>query len=164
LSPDFLSSMGSTSIDGFGLGNPLLTGEADPGNPKKDYYPNRLVLLDEAAKTLVILLQMAPGATVEIWGHADATGEKEQNITLAQQRADFVRTHLILAGVTPDIIQTHSAGSSQPVVKTTKPEPQNRRVEIRFKPGLQPTVSQTPQTSPLIPAPRLTWPGQGEKP
>ena len=117
LSPSFLSSVGSTIIDGFGLDNPILTGETDPKNPHKDYFPNRLIILDGAAKTLTPLLQMDPGATIEIWGYTDATGAEAHNQTLGQQRADFVRSRLILDGVAPDKLQTHSAGSSQPVVR-----------------------------------------------
>ena len=164
LSPSFLSSVGSTIIDGFGLDNPILTGETDPKNPHKDYFPNRLIILDGAAKTLTPLLQMDPGATIEIWGYTDATGAEAHNQTLGQQRADFVRSRLILDGVAPDKLQTHSAGSSQPVVKTGAAEPSNRRVEIRFKPSIQSAVPQSPKISPTLPAPRLTLPGEGEKP
>lgn len=164
LSSSFLSAAGSMTIDGFGLDNPVLTGESDPKNPRKDYYPNRLVLLDGLAKTLPILLQMDPGATVEIWGHTDATGTEAHNAVLGLQRAQFVKTYLILAGVAPDKLKALSAGSGQPVVKTRAADPHNRRVEIRFKPSGLPAAPQNPATSPTIPVPQLFLPGEGEKP
>jgi outer membrane protein OmpA-like peptidoglycan-associated protein len=113
--------IGSGTLDGFALNSATLT----------TTHKTRLTGL---AISLKDLLRSYPGGSIQITGHTDATGEETFNATLGQQRADAVQQFLIDAGVPAEAMTAISAGESQLRVPTKKPEPRNRRVEVRFEP------------------------------
>jgi hypothetical protein len=106
-------------------------------------HRRRLIALANRVKQL---LGEHPLGTVEITGHTDATGDEAFNQQLGQDRADAVGAFLRGAGVPAVALLAQSAGESALRVPTQKPEPRNRRVEIRFLPEL-PTPS-VPTTEP----------------
>lgn len=81
------------------------------------------------------LLAEYPSGSVQIIGHTDATGGEEFNERIGQQRADAVLNVLLKAGVPAQALSRVSAGERNLRIKTTTPEPRNRRVEVRFEPG-----------------------------
>ncbi len=76
--------------------------------------------------------QLARAVYIEIIGHTDDVGDKKKNQRLSKQRAETIRTNLILAGVDPSKIMTVGAGESQPIAsnQTEEGRAQNRRVEV----------------------------------
>ncbi|MAK98551.1 MAG: hypothetical protein CL805_05360 [Citromicrobium sp.] len=63
-----------------------------------------------------------------IAGHSDGF----ENASVAMKRARTVRAYLVAHGIPDDDIEMQSFGSSKPriPVRSSRPEPQNRRVEI----------------------------------
>lgn len=124
--------LGSETLDGFALNGHTLTSE----------HRRRLLAL---AQRLNRLLHEHPLGTVEITGHTDATGDEAFNHQLGQERADAVAAFLRGAGVPALALLAESAGESALRVPTDKPEPRNRRVEIRFLPELPTPAPVTPE-------------------
>lgn len=119
--PRIARLMGSELLDGFALNSAVLTEE----------HKGRLAVL---AHTLKSLLRSYPGSSVQIIGHTDASGEEKFNEWLGQQRADAISNFLLDAGVPAAAMATLSAGESKLHIKTDRPEPRNRRAEVRFEP------------------------------
>jgi len=69
---------------------------------------------------------------VEIQGHTDATGSKEANYRLGEERAEAVRRYLNEHGVALNRISTISYGADDPVAPNNKRDgrKQNRRVVL----------------------------------
>jgi outer membrane protein OmpA-like peptidoglycan-associated protein len=140
--------LGAERLDGFELNSHALTAE----------HKRRLLAL---ANRLKQLLREHPLGTVEITGHTDATGEEAFNKQLGQDRADAVAAFLRKTGVPAIALLAESAGESALLVPTDKPEPRNRRVEIRFLPELStpsiptsaPGTSEPPKKAGRIPTP-----------
>ena len=129
--------LGSELLDGFALNSAELTED----------HKGRLAIL---AHTLKSLLDEYPGGGVQITGHTDASGEEKYNEWLGQKRADAVGGFLADAGVSGAALASVSAGESELRVATERPEPRNRRVEVRFAPE---------RRLRFIPSPELTPPG-----
>src|SRR5688500_3087861 len=73
------------------------------------------------------------GGPVRIFGYADATGTKEYNKELSEERAEAVQNWLADNGnISKDNVSIHPIGEAQPVEtnETEKGRAQNRRVEI----------------------------------
>lgn len=87
--------------------------------------------LGEVAQTL----QEFPNTTVDVVGHADATGPDDYNLRLSQRRADTVASFLASRGVIRERLLTQGMGESQPVASNATPEgrARNRRVEVRVR-------------------------------
>ena len=70
-------------------------------------------------------------------GHADKSGGDAYNVALSQRRADAAKAYLAGKGVPEASIGTEAIVESRPLVETADGvrEPQNRRVEITFRPG-----------------------------
>lgn len=100
------------------------------------YFPfDSAALSGSASLALEQLVQYVRGAGnvgITINGHADRVGTDEYNLTLSQQRAQYVREALLRAGVPTDLIQYFAFGESDPDIATEDgvEEPLNRRVEI----------------------------------
>ncbi|GAB48735.1 channel-forming protein ArfA/OmpATb [Mobilicoccus pelagius] len=77
-------------------------------------------------------LGQCPFSHIEVAGHTDDTGSAETNATLSQRRADSVRSVLVQAGLSSDLVSAKGYGSSHPVADNTTPEGRatNRRVDI----------------------------------
>jgi peptidoglycan-associated lipoprotein len=69
---------------------------------------------------------------VEVQGHTDATGNKETNYRLGEERAEAVRRYLNEHGVALNRISTISYGADDPVAPNNKRDgrKQNRRVVL----------------------------------
>ena len=69
---------------------------------------------------------------VEVQGHTDATGAKDYNYKLGEERAEAVRRYLNKQGVALNRMSTISYGSSEPVEsnKTKDGRAKNRRVVV----------------------------------
>ena len=65
-------------------------------------------------------------------GHCDERGSNEYNLSLGEQRALSVRTHLVNLGISADRIQSRSFGEERPAVQGTGEDAwrQNRRGEF----------------------------------
>jgi outer membrane protein OmpA-like peptidoglycan-associated protein len=143
-SPFMAASLGSVTIDGFELGQPEISAD------------NR-AKLETTAHYIAKLLVKYPLSTVRVIGHTDAVDTEEKNMALGRERADAVRQALTEMGVLSDAITTESKGKSALLVKTEKPEPRNRRVEVKFEPKASPIG---PILRPPEPLPK---PGEGKK-
>jgi len=119
-SPLLASAIGSVTLDGFATGK----SDVSAGNQAK---------LTRTVETIFKLLERYPASKIHVVGYTDAVGQETDNQTLGQSRADAVQAALHDLGV-PDIaIQAEGRGPADPVVKTTKAEARNRRVEVRFE-------------------------------
>ncbi|WP_191558554.1 OmpA family protein [Brevundimonas aurantiaca] len=78
------------------------------------------------------VLNRYPNARVRLYGYADARGEDAANRTLAQARADVVRSALTAAGVDARRIEALSGGETNPVDSnaTEGGLAENRRTEL----------------------------------
>ena len=88
---------------------------------------------DEYIKNLKLVLENNPSAKIEVTGHTDKTGTDWFNNKLGLQRAEFVRSYLVNAGINADQIVTVSKGSSEPAEpnNTREGRAANRRTEIK---------------------------------
>jgi outer membrane protein OmpA-like peptidoglycan-associated protein len=101
---------------------------------KSNVTSQAAAILDNAAAAY----QTCGTANVEVAGHADRSGPDPYNISLSQRRADAVRSYLAGRGIPDGALTTEAFGESRPLVETADGvrEPQNRRVEVDFGPGL----------------------------
>lgn len=120
-SPWFQRSMGRLVIDEFPLGKSTLT------STQHDQITFH-------ASILKMLLEGEPGGRVYVTGHGDAVGTDERNVELGNERAKAVAAVLIEAGISEELIDTDSAGKSEPAVPSKGAEPRNRRAVIGFSP------------------------------
>ena len=86
------------------------------------------ILYDKALKTL----KENPTIEVEISGHTDNTGNAKKNQKLSADRAEAVKTWLVLRGVNPSRITTRGYGQDKPIAPNDTPEnkQKNRRIEF----------------------------------
>lgn len=77
-------------------------------------------------------LGKCPFSQIEVAGHTDDTGSESVNATLSQRRADAVKSVLVQAGLSADVVTAKGYGSTRPVADNTTPEGRatNRRVDI----------------------------------
>lgn len=145
-SPWFQRAMGRLVIDGFPTGKSSLTGEQ---RDRTKFH----------ASILKTLLDSEPGGRVSVTGHGDAVGTDERNLALGLERAKAVAEALVGAGIPEEVIDTDSAGKSEPAVPAKGAEPQNRRAVIGYTPPLSlpgfGTPGLTPPTFDVKPPPKL---------
>lgn len=93
---------------------------------KADSYPE--------LNRLVTLMKEKPGMTVEIAGHADATGPDAYNLTLSEWRARAVSKYLVEKGIETGRITTTFFGETKPIESndTKEGRRKNRRVEFKI--------------------------------
>jgi outer membrane protein OmpA-like peptidoglycan-associated protein len=145
-SPWFQRAMGRLVIDGFPTGKSSLTGEQ---RDRTKFH----------ASILKTLLDSEPGGRVSVTGHGDAVGTDERNLALGLERAKAVAEALVGAGIPEEVIDTDTAGKSEPAVPAKGAEPQNRRAVIGYTPPLSlpgfGTPGLTPPTFDVKPPPKL---------
>jgi outer membrane protein OmpA-like peptidoglycan-associated protein len=80
-------------------------------------------------------LKKRPFPDLTVVGHTDTTGSAASNIELGLKRADAVRSLLVAAGVSANVIEVTSHGEADLLIKTADEvlEPRNRRVEITIR-------------------------------
>ncbi len=93
---------------------------------KADSYPE--------LNRIVTLMKEKPGMTVEIAGHADATGPDAYNMTLSEWRAKAVSKYLVEKGIDSGRINTTFFGETKPIESndTKEGRRKNRRVEFKI--------------------------------
>lgn len=70
---------------------------------------------------------------IEIFGHTDLVGGADFNLALSKRRAAAVEEALLASGVpAKNIIKVEGLGKSDPVVQTTAPNQENRRVLVQI--------------------------------
>lgn len=96
------------------------------------------------------ILKQHPSLTLQVTGHADASGSDEYNKKLALGRAKQVKRYLSIFGLNPQRISTQSLGSSLPLFEgdTAGVMLTNRRVSIEI---LAPdNGNQPPQSTSIV--------------
>lgn len=85
-----------------------------------------LPVLDQAGAAL-------KSGKIEIFGHTDLVGSADFNLALSKRRAQAVEDRLLASGVpAANIVKVEGLGKSQPVVQTTAPNQENRRVLVQI--------------------------------
>ena len=85
-----------------------------------------LPVIDQSAQAL-------KSGQIEIFGHTDLVGGADFNLDLSRRRAAAVENRLLAAGVpAANIVKVEGLGKSQPVVQTTAPNQENRRVLVQI--------------------------------
>ena len=74
-------------------------------------------------------------AEVVVIGHTDRLGPTDYNDRLSRQRANMIAGRLVASGVPAEAIEVAARGERDPLIPTPddKPEPRNRRVEIKVR-------------------------------
>jgi general secretion pathway protein A len=86
----------------------------------------------ERMKELARILQLHPGATVNVIGYTDSIGDEGYNRKLSEFRANMVKSFLLGQNLPPEKIRTLGLGRENPVGRNDTAEGRtlNRRVEI----------------------------------
>ncbi len=104
--------------------------------PGVNFKSESAELTDEAKPILEAIASrlVRDNSRVEIAGHTSATGSKEYNLNLSQQRAEAVVGYLRSLGVPAGNMTAKGYGMSQPVADNATPEGRNanKRVELRY--------------------------------
>lgn len=84
--------------------------------------------LDEAVRQIALYKPRK----IMIQGHTDTLGSADDNLRLSARRAEIVKTALIKAGVSADLIELQPRGEAQPAVARGDEvaEPLNNRVIV----------------------------------
>lgn len=82
---------------------------------------------------LVTVMKNKKNMKIEIAGHTDNVGSKENNLILSQNRAETVKAYLIKKGIQAGRVKAIGYGDTQPVEynTTTEGKARNRRTEVR---------------------------------
>ncbi len=77
-------------------------------------------------------LDKVEGASCSVIGHTDNQGDRQTNISLGQERADFAKAYLVQNGIDGNKIQASSKGPDVPVAsnETEEGRAQNRRTVV----------------------------------
>lgn len=111
------------------LNEVLSGGSIDFESSSAELEAASLPLLDE----LVAILVQCRDAQIEIAGHTDASGLREDNLELSLQRAEVVRAYMQAGEVADERFTAIGYGPDQPLVENATPEgrAQNRRIELK---------------------------------
>lgn len=86
-------------------------------------------------KEIVDYVNKVPDAILIVTGHTDNKGSRDHNISLGQERAEFIRAYLVRNGITEAKMTCTSAGPDEPIAdnNTSEGRAKNRRTVIRIK-------------------------------
>jgi OOP family OmpA-OmpF porin len=89
-------------------------------------------LREEIGEFSRVLLEQDPHAALRVEGHTDASGTREFNQRLSDERAAAVRNALMNAGIAPQRITAVGLAETRPVAsnETVEGRARNRRVDI----------------------------------
>lgn len=92
--------------------------------------PSGTAILDE----LLVPLRSLSYRKLEVTGHTDSVGLRENNIALSKARAEAVKSYLTANGISPETIDTSGKGPDMPVASNSTPEGRasNRRIEFKI--------------------------------
>lgn len=102
------------------------------------YFGTNKASLREASykelNELVEYMERRKHIRVEIAGHTDNVGSKENNLKLSRRRADRVKQYLVDQGIEPGRVETQGYGEDRPVAgnNTEEGRQKNRRTEVRI--------------------------------
>ena len=84
---------------------------------------------------LVNYLDKVPSAKISCVGHTDNTGDRNTNIRLGQERADFAKAYLVKNGIAADKIVSSSKGPDEPIAdnNTAEGKAKNRRTVVTLQ-------------------------------
>lgn len=87
-------------------------------------------ILDQVA---AVLFENPSITKIQVAGHTDSSGAKDENKELSRQRAEAVKTYLTNQGVAADRLVTEGFGEAEPLVPNITPSNRkmNRRVEFK---------------------------------
>ncbi|MEN9963121.1 MAG: hypothetical protein RL582_216, partial [Bacteroidota bacterium] len=90
--------------------------------------PSSFSELNELAK----LMKENTGVRIEITGHTDNVGQKNDNLVLSQKRASSVSNYLVSQGISADRLTSKGYGDAKPIASndTEQGKSLNRRTEI----------------------------------
>jgi OOP family OmpA-OmpF porin len=82
---------------------------------------------------LIVLVEY-PRTRIEISGHSDDVGKREDNVDLSKKRAESVKKWFVAKGVDANRIETRGVGPDEPVAdnKTAAGKQKNRRIEFKL--------------------------------
>ncbi|WP_136668198.1 OmpA family protein [Flavobacterium sp. H122] len=111
------------------------------GNPLILYFntnQTEITLTDEERTKIADLtryLDNVTSAKIHCEGHSDNTGDRNINIQLGLDRANFAKEYFIKNGITKDRIDAVSKGPDEPIADNLTPEgkSENRRTVITLK-------------------------------
>lgn len=83
-----------------------------------------------------------PDSLIDVYGHADSSGNPQLNQVLSENRARTVGDYLTMHGVSPGRLRSQGYGSTFPIADnaTSAGRAKNRRVEIKIVPISQDQV------------------------
>jgi outer membrane protein OmpA-like peptidoglycan-associated protein len=98
---------------------------------KAELLPSSYKVLDDIAD----LLAKNPELKLDIEGHTSNDGSFDANMKLSNQRAEKVRTYLLVKGVDPSRLTAQGFGPTKPLNdgKTEQERALNRRVELKLR-------------------------------
>lgn len=96
---------------------------------------------------LAATLSTMPDVQVQLDGFADERGDEAYNQNLSNKRADFVRTVLVSAGVSPDRIKVTAHGESPSADTSIDSYALERRVSLTLFVNDNPSFASNPDTS-----------------
>ncbi len=81
---------------------------------------------------IVKYLDKVSGAKVNCVGHTDNVGNRDKNIQLGQERADFAKAYFVKNGISADKINSSSKGPDEPIADngTAEGRAKNRRTVV----------------------------------
>ncbi len=90
-------------------------------------------------RTVAALLAQAPKAgrqaVIELIGHSDSTGTERFRRSISRQRAEYVQSLLVAAGIPPHSLKVRAAGSDEPLreEESEQDKQMNRSVSFRVE-------------------------------
>ena len=87
---------------------------------------------DAALGMVAALMAQQPQLMLQVVGHTDSVGNAADNQILSQDRANAVRSALIMRGIAAERLVAYGLGSTQPIASnaTSEGRAQNRRVML----------------------------------
>ena len=88
----------------------------------------------ESLDKLVAVARACSEQRLEIQGHTDSSGKREDNLRLSRDRADAVKDYLVARGLSPDRLVAIGFGPDRPITsnRTDAGRARNRRIEYRI--------------------------------
>lgn len=82
----------------------------------------------------LVVLQEYPKTRIEISGHTDNVGTRENNLNLSRRRAESVKTWFVGKGIDTKRIETRGGGPDEPIGDNKHPagRQKNRRIEFKL--------------------------------
>jgi outer membrane protein OmpA-like peptidoglycan-associated protein len=105
-----------------------------------DFLRDRIELTAKGKATLgelAMVVRACPAMNIEIQGHTDKTGKRQNNIRLSRKRAEAVKQYLVELGLSPGTLTAVGFGPDHPVAsnRTQAGRAQNRRIDFRVSRG-----------------------------